>query len=40
MFRVADYIYPHPQREMCVWTRQQIGEVIEAMAYRILTFTR
>ena len=24
LFRVADYIHPFPQREMCVWTREQV----------------
>jgi hypothetical protein len=24
LFRIADYVYPFPQREMCVWTREQI----------------
>ena len=21
LFRIADYVHPFPQREMCVWTR-------------------
>ena len=29
LFRVADYVFPFPQREMCVWTRGQIAEAIE-----------
>lgn len=27
-FRIADYIFPFPQREMCVWTREQIAAAI------------
>ena len=30
LFRVADYIHPYPQREMCVWTREQILAALEA----------
>ena len=30
LFRVADYIHPYPQREMCVWTREQIRAALEA----------
>jgi hypothetical protein len=30
IFRVADYIHPYPQREMCVWTREQIFAALEA----------
>lgn len=29
-FRVADYIFPFPQREMCLWTRDQIAAAIGA----------
>jgi hypothetical protein len=29
-FRIADYIYPFPQREMSVWTREQIAAGIGA----------
>jgi hypothetical protein len=24
LYRIADYVYPFPQREMCVWSRSQI----------------
>jgi hypothetical protein len=27
-FRIADYIFPFPQREICVWTREQIAAAI------------
>jgi hypothetical protein len=27
-FRIADYIFPFPQREMCVWTREQIAAAV------------
>jgi SAM-dependent methyltransferase len=30
LFRVADYIHPYPQREMCVWTREQIVAALDA----------
>jgi hypothetical protein len=30
LFRVADYIHPYPQREMCVWTREQILAAVDA----------
>ena len=29
LFRVADYVHPFPQREMCVWTREQIKAALE-----------
>jgi hypothetical protein len=28
LFRIADYVYPYPQREMCVWTRDQIATAL------------
>jgi len=37
LFRIADYVHPHPQREMCVWTREQVSDVMQGMAYRVLT---
>jgi len=30
LFRAADYIHPYPQREMCVWTREQIIAALDA----------
>jgi hypothetical protein len=30
LFRVADYVHPYPQREMCVWTREQVLGALEA----------
>jgi hypothetical protein len=30
LFRIADYVYPYPQREMCVWTREQILTALES----------
>ncbi|WP_158818264.1 class I SAM-dependent methyltransferase [Methylocapsa sp. S129] len=29
LFRIADYVHPYPQREMCVWTREQIAAALE-----------
>lgn len=29
LFRVADYVDPFPQREMCVWTREQIAAALK-----------
>jgi hypothetical protein len=29
LFRIADYVYPFPQREMCLWTREQIVAALE-----------
>lgn len=29
-FRIADYIYPYPQRELSVWTREQVAAAIGA----------
>ena len=29
LFRVADYVYPYPQREMCVWTREQVASALD-----------
>jgi hypothetical protein len=29
LFQVADYVYPFPQREMCVWTREQIAAALK-----------
>jgi hypothetical protein len=29
LFRIADYVHPFPQREMCVWTREQIGVALK-----------
>jgi hypothetical protein len=29
LFRIADYVYPFPQREMCVWTREQVLAALE-----------
>jgi hypothetical protein len=28
LYRVPDYIFPFPPREMCIWTRGQIAEAI------------
>lgn len=27
-FRIADYVHPFPQREMCVWTREQVATAL------------
>jgi hypothetical protein len=31
LYRIPDYVYPFPQREMCVWSR---GQIVEALAPR------
>ena len=28
LFRIADYIFPFPPREMCVWTREQVAAAL------------
>lgn len=28
LFRIADYVHPFPQREMCVWTRDQVAAAL------------
>lgn len=28
LYRIADYVYPFPQRELCVWSRQQIADAL------------
>lgn len=30
VFRIADYVFPYPPREMCVWTREQVIETLAA----------
>lgn len=30
LFRIADYVHPYPQREMCLWSREQIAAALEA----------
>lgn len=32
LYRVPDYVYPFPQREMCVWTRGQIADALARRA--------
>ena len=32
LFRIADYVHPFPQREMCVWTREQVAAALDARA--------
>ena len=29
LFQIADYVFPYPQREMCVWTREQVAAALE-----------
>jgi hypothetical protein len=29
LHRVADYVFPFPQREMCVWSRDQIAGALQ-----------
>ena len=33
LFRAADYVHPHPQREMCVWSRTQVVEALNSKGY-------
>jgi hypothetical protein len=35
LFRIADYVYPHPQREICLWTREQLRDFIEPIRLRL-----
>ena len=28
LYRIPDYVFPYPQRELCVWTRAQVAEAI------------
>jgi hypothetical protein len=28
LYRIPDYVFPYPQRELCVWSRQQIAEAL------------
>jgi hypothetical protein len=28
LFRIADYVHPYPQRELCVWSRAQVAAAI------------
>lgn len=32
LYRIPDYVYPFPQREMCVWSRAQIVEALASRA--------
>jgi hypothetical protein len=32
LYRIADYVHPFPQREMCVWSRGQIAEALDRAA--------
>jgi hypothetical protein len=36
LFWAADGVFPHPRREMCVWTRQQVIAALPRMSARIL----
>lgn len=35
-FWAGDYIHPHPRREMCVWTKEQIAAALPSMATKML----
>ena len=28
LYRIADYVYPYPQRELCVWSRAQVAAAL------------
>ncbi|MGG5808484.1 class I SAM-dependent methyltransferase [Falsiroseomonas sp. CW058] len=34
-FRIADYIFPFPPREMCVWTREEIAALLPDLRRKI-----
>ena len=29
LYQIPDYVYPFPQREMCVWSREQIAKALQ-----------
>jgi hypothetical protein len=29
LYRISDWIYPEPEREMCLWSREQVGFVLK-----------
>ena len=33
LYRIPDYVHPFPQREMCVWSRAQIGEALDRAGF-------
>ena len=28
LYRIADYVFPYPQRELCVWSRAQVAQAL------------
>ena len=28
LYRIPDYIFPYPQRELCVWSRRQVAGAV------------
>jgi hypothetical protein len=28
LYRIPDYVFPYPQRELCVWTRAQVAAAL------------
>jgi hypothetical protein len=36
LFWAADFVYPDPRREMCVWTRQQVANALPGMRAKIM----
>ena len=30
LYRIADYVFPYPQRELCVWSRLQVAAALDA----------
>jgi hypothetical protein len=37
-FWIADYIFPHAKREMCLWSREQIASALPSMPAKMLLF--
>jgi len=35
LFWAADYIHPHPRREMCVWKREQVSNALPGFAAKL-----
>ena len=30
LYRIPDYVFPYPQRELCVWSRLQVAAALDA----------
>ena len=31
LYRIPDYVFPYPQRELCVWSRAQVAAAVERL---------